>query len=308
MINIKIIGTGSYLPENIVTNEELAKTSPIDPQWVKENLGISQRHFVTTFGTSILATNAGINALQSARISSEEIDLIIVATATPDFLSPSTACLVQKNLKAINAVAYDISAVCSGFLFGILDAAQWIKSGKIQTALIIGADSFSTITDWDSRNASFFGDGAGAVLIQASKEIHLRGYNINSDGTRWDYFTTKIGGKFTFKPKELYDFGCKVIPESITSALYYSNMNKEDITHIIPHQASIKLLTKLCELCEVPISKLRTNMDRVANTAGATIPILIDELNRNKKFNDGDVLLLTAMGSGMTWGSIVYVW
>jgi len=310
-MHVKIIGTGSYLPKTVVTNEELSYKAPINPDWVKENLGIEQRHIVNPAleKTSDLAEKAARKALGEAGIGSEEVNLLIVATSTPDKMSPSTACIVQKKLLAFNTVAFDVNAVCSGFVFALSIAANMLEAGQYKTALVIGADTFSTITNWKHKYCTFFGDGAGAVVLQAiSKEKHILGTMLGSDGTGENFFSTPHGGTFHIEPKELYDFGCSVLPMAVDVALERAGLKVEDIDHVVPHQASKKMLLKLCELMGVPTEKLRTNMDKVSNTAAGTVPILLDELNRSGQFKEGDHLLMVVMGSGMTYGAMVYEW
>jgi 3-oxoacyl-[acyl-carrier-protein] synthase III len=305
----KITGTGSYVPAKIVTNEDIALRVDIDPKWVAENLGIERRRVKAEYETtSDMATTAAIRALGKARVSVDQVDLIIVATATPDKLSPSTACIVQGKLGAKNAVAFDINAVCSGFVFALQMAAQCIELGTYKRALVIGADSFSSITDWKSKTCTFFGDGAGAVVLELGFKKHFLGTVLGSDGGGQDFFATEHAGTFTINGKSLYDAACTVLPAAMKAALEKAQLTAADIDHIIPHQASKKLLLKLCELSGVGIGKLRTNMKDYGNTAAATVPLLLDQLNSAGELRKNDIIMFSVFGSGITWGACLYEW
>jgi len=323
--NVKIIGTGSYVPETIYTNEYLETLLPTSANWIFENLGIKERRIASEHqATSDLAWKAGENAIENAGLTKDDIDLIIVATATPDRLAPSTACIVQDKLKAYNAVAFDIAAVCSGFLFGMSVASQYIASGVYDNVLVIGADTFSKIIDWTRRDAVFFGDGAGAAVISHSNvKGGFLAYRLYSDGRGKYNFTIPAGGSefpathktidermhyFQMNGKAVYDVGTVVLPKAINQVLADTGLSIDDIDLMIPHQPSIRILQKTAEIIGLPFEKVMTNMDKYANTSGGTLPILLDEVNRAGKIKEGDLILFAAVGSGWTYGASIIKW
>jgi len=321
----KIIGTGSYLPTTIYTNEYLSTLVDTNPAWIEENLGIKERRIASPDQTtSDLAVEAAKNALLDSGIDKDDIDLIIVATATPDRQAPSTAAIVQDKLQAYNAVAFDVSAVCSGFLFAMSIAAQYIASGVYKNVLVIGADTFSRITDWTRRDCVFFGDGAGAaILSNANDDEGFLAFKLYSDGRgKWN-FTIPGGGSerptdlntieeklhfFNMNGKAVYETAIKVLPKAINQVLADCNLSLSDIDLMIPHQPSIKILEKTAEILGFPWEKVMTNMDRYANTSGGTIPILLDEVNKSGKIKSGHNILFAAVGSGWTYGAAIIKW
>jgi 3-oxoacyl-[acyl-carrier-protein] synthase-3 len=322
---VSIVGTGSYLPEKVYTNKYLESIVNTNDQWIRENLGIKERRIAAADqATSDLAAQAGLAAIKSAGISVNEIDLIIVATATPDRLAPSTACIVQDKLKAYNAVAFDLAAVCSGFLFGLSTAAQFIASGVYKHVLLIGADTFSRITDWNKRECVYFGDGAGAaVLTHTDKNAGFLAFKLYSDGRGKINFTVPGGGSenpltkqniennlqyFQMNGHEVYNTAIKVIPLAIWDVLKDANLSIKDIDFMIPHQPSIRILRETARLIGLPFEKVMTNMDRYANTSGGTIPILLDEMNKSRKIKKDNIILFAALGSGWTWGAAIIKW
>jgi len=323
--NVTIIGTGSYCPENIYTNEYLESIVDTNDEWVFKNLGIKERRIANDEeATSDLCSKAGEQAIENAGLTVEDIDLIIVATATPDRLAPSTACFVQDKLRAYNAVAFDISAVCSGFLYAMSIASQFIACHVYNNVLIIGGDTFSKITDWTRRDCVFFGDGAGAaVLSHSNNEDGFLAFRLYSDGRGKYNFTVPAGGSenpadnitvdqrmhyFQMNGREVYNTGIKVLPNAINKVLEDTQLKIEDIDYMVPHQPSIRILEETAKIIGLPFEKVMTNMDRFANTSGGTIPILMDELNKVGKLKKGDIILFAAVGSGWTWGASIMKW
>ena len=323
--NVKIIGTGYYVPEKIYTNKYIATIVDTNEQWIEKNLGIKERRIAATNeATSDLAWKAGKVAIEDAELTVDDIDLIIVATSTPDRLVPSTACFVQDKLKAYNAAAFDIAAVCSGFLFSMSVASQYIASGVYQNVLVIGADTFSKITDWERRDAVYFGDGAGAAVVShANVNEGFLACRLYSDGRGKYNFTVPAGGSempscintvkkrlhfFQMNGRAVYDTGTKVLPKAINQVLSDTGLCVKDIDYLIPHQPSIGILKKTAEIIELPFEKVMTNMDRYANTSGGTIPILLDELKKSKMLTKGDIILFAAVGSGWTYGASIIKW
>lgn len=323
--NVKIVGTGSYTPSKIFTNEYLSEIIATNPKWIEENLGIKERRVAQDNEfTSDLASNAAVKAIENAGVDKNDIDLIIVATATPDRLAPSTASIVQDKIQAYNSVAFDISAVCSGFLYAMSVASQFIAAGVYDNVLVIGADTFSKITDWTRRDAVFFGDGAGAaVLSHASKDEGFLAFRLYTNGRgKWN-FTIPAGGSempaskktikeklhyFQMNGKAVYEAATEVLPKAINQVLNDSGLNITDIDLMVPHQPSIKILQKTAEIIGLPFEKVMTNMDKYANTSGGTIPILLDELNRSGKIKKGNLILFAAVGSGWTYGAAILKW
>ncbi|MDC0098004.1 ketoacyl-ACP synthase III [Flavobacteriaceae bacterium] len=323
MINAYIKGTGSYAPKNVVKNDFFESVGSSD-KWIYENLGIKERRISTGETTSDLAYQAGLIAIQDAGLQVEDIDLIIIATATPDRLAPSCACFVQEKLKASNAVAFDISAVCSGALFATATAVQYIKSGMYKNALVIGADTFSTITDWNRRDAVFFGDGAGAlVLSHTTQDKGFQDFILKTDGTGKEHFTIPAGGSekpasndtlssgehyFKMNGSQVYKTAIDVVPKCIDEILSKNNCSIDQIKYLLPHQPSIRILQEVARRVGLPFEKVKTNMDRYANTSGGTIPIILDETLKENTFETGDLLLFAAVGAGWTWGTALYKW
>jgi 3-oxoacyl-[acyl-carrier-protein] synthase-3 len=290
-----------------------------------ENVGIRERRIASPDQcTSDLAAAAGLRAIESAGLTKDDIDLIIVATATPDRLAPSTAAIVQDKIKAYNAVAFDIAAVCSGFLFGMSVASQFIASGVYDNILVIGADTFSRIIDWRRRDCVFFGDGAGAAVITHAKiNEGFLAFRLYTDGRGRKHFTIPAGGSempasketvenglhyFVMNGKEVYETGTKVLSKAILQVLDDTGLKISDVDLMIPHQPSIKVLQKTAEMIGLPFEKVMTNMDKYANTSGGTIPILLDEMNSAGRLKKGDTILFAAVGSGWTYGASILKW
>ena len=320
---VKIIGTGSYVPENVITNEYLENKIDTNSKWIYENLGIEERRICDkNQTTSDIAYLAAKNALDNAQIKSSEIDLIILATATPDRKAPSTAAIVQHKLNAFNAAAFDVAAVCSGFLYAISIANQYIATGTYKNVLIIGVDTFSKITDWTKRDAVFFGDGAGAAILSNSISDGFLSTRIYTDTSNNMFgFTIPGGGSeiplnennlqqqyFQMNGRSVYDTAIVALPKAINQVLQDANLSIEDIDYMIPHQPSIRILQKTAELVGLPWEKVMTNMNKYANTSGGTVPILLDEINRSGILKPGKNILFAAVGSGWTYGASILKW
>jgi 3-oxoacyl-[acyl-carrier-protein] synthase-3 len=322
---VKILGTGSYLPEKIFTNSYLETIIPTQDQWIQENLGIKERRIAADKeATSDLALHAAERAIENSGLTKEDIDLIIVATATPDRLAPSTAAIVQDKLQAYNAVAFDIAAVCSGFLYGMSVASQFISSGVYDNVLVIGADTFSRITDWTRRDAVFFGDGAGAAILTATNgDEGFIAFRLYTDGRGKSNFTIPAGGSemplsqkvldnhlqfFQMNGRAVYETGTKVLPKAIFQVLEDTGLSIDDIDLMIPHQPSIKILQKTAQIIGLPFEKVFINMEKYANTSGGTIPIALDEAIKAGRVKKGSNILFAAVGSGWTYGASIIKW
>jgi len=323
MRNVFIKGTGSYAPANVLKNSFFEKIGSSD-EWIFSHLGIRERHISTGETTSDLGYQAGLRAVENAGLTMDDIDLLIVATATPDRQAPSCACFIQEKLGAFNTVAFDVAAVCSGALFTISVGVQFIKSGMYNNVLVIGADTFSTITDWERRDSVFFGDGAGAMVLSATDEDKgFIDFILHSDGRGKDHFNIPAGGSeypasqetvtkrqhfFQMNGPEVYKTAIDVLPKCINEILTKNKLTIDDIAFMLPHQPSIIILKEIAQRVGLPFEKVKTNMDRYANTSGGTIPILLDEVHRNNEFKTGDKLLFAAVGAGWTWGTALYKW
>jgi len=310
--SVGIKSTGSYLPARILTNEEVVESLPTSPQWIVDTLGIRERHIAEPEEyTSDLAASAGLAAIAAAELEPNEIDLIVVATSTPDRKAPSSACIAQAKMGIANCCpAFDVAAVCSGFLYGITIAGQFIQNGTYEHVLVIGADTFSKITDWNHRNCVFFGDGAGAVVLERNvRENGLFSSILRADGEGMNHFTVHPGeAYFTMNGKAVYETATTILPECIRQILCMNRLRLEDVSMIIPHQASARVLKRSAEVLNVPFSQMHTNLESCGNTAGASVPLVLDQANRRGLIRKGDLILLAAIGAGWTWGASLYRW
>lgn len=322
--NVKIVGTGSYLPETVITNHDIALAVPTSNDWIEAHVGVRERRVVTTELTSDLAAQAALKALEAASLAADDIDLIIVATSTPDRLAPSTACIVQDKIGAYNAVSFDLAAVCSGFLFAYSTAAQFISNGIYQNVLVIGADTFSKITDWNRRDCIFFGDGAGAVVLSKNEQDNgLLHFRLFSDGRGKFNFTIPGGGSenpvsqecvdqglryFQMDGKAVFQTAITKLPEAIKSVLADAQLTVHDVDLLLPHQPNINILRETAARLDLPFEKVMINLDKYGNTSGGTIPIILDETFKAGRIASGDHLLFAAVGSGWTWGAAIMKW
>ncbi len=318
-IHSKISATGSYLPKKILTNLELAKTVETSDEWIMDRTGIKQRHIAAEGEvTSDLASNAALKALEQAGIKAEEIELIILATTTPDLTFPATATTVQAKIGAKNAFAFDIQAVCSGFVFAIATADNFIKSGQVKNALVIGADTLSRIVDWSDRNTCvLFGDGAGAVLLQATTEENrgIISSDLHSDGTLNDILKTSGGpasnqktGFIEMSGKEVFKHAVEKMSKSVLSVLSKAGLSIKDIDLLVPHQANARILNAVATRLELSEEQVIITVQNHANTSAASIPLALDCANSIGKIKKGDLVVLEALGGGLTWGSIALRW
>ena len=299
--NIGIIGIGSYVPKKILTNEDIDLLgNDTNSDWTKEKLGIEERRIVEDEVPSDLAYHAAVSAIKDAGITKDDIDLIIVATSSPDRISPSTAIIMAKRLD-VKKPAFDINAVCTGFVYGLQMASSLISTKQYKNILLIGADAYSRITDWKRRDCVFFGDGAGAVIL-SEVESGWISTDLYGDANGKEAFTCHHSGKFQMDGKAVYDFGTNVLPSTIKSSLEKLNIPKEDVNWIVPHQPGHRVLLKTAEILDFPVHKIVFNMTKFANTAGASIPMALDNLYKNNKIKNGDIIVMPAIGSGWTYG------
>ncbi|MBU3101406.1 MULTISPECIES: beta-ketoacyl-ACP synthase III [Clostridium] len=323
MNEVQIIGTGSYAPLNIMTNHELSKIVDTSDEWIVSMTGIKQRHISTGENTSDLATKAATEALVDANIKAEDIDLIIVASTSPDQFVPATACIVQGNIGAVNAMAFDISAACTGFIFALNIAMQFLKTGQRKRALIIGADVLSKIVDWTDRNTCIlFGDGAGAAVLEAGSVRGIISVNSASEGQKGKFLTcptvdvknTYTKGNENFKAtismdgKEIFKFAVKTIASSISRILNENNYTLDDIKYVVCHQANFRIIEFVVRKLKADKDKFFVNLDKYGNTSAASIAIAMDEMNKENLLTAGDKIILVGFGGGLTYGASLIEW
>lgn len=315
MIYSRIAGTGSYLPEKVLTNHDLEKMVDTSDQWITERTGIKKRHIVADDETTTdLAYQAAIKAIEAAGISNSDIDLIIVATTTPTRIFPSTASLLQEKLGISNCPAFDIQAVCTGFVYGLTIADKFIKAGGIKNVLVIGAESFSRIVDWTDRNTCvLFGDGAGAVILQASEEPGILSTHIHSDGQFNQLLHVPTGpgsanlaeeaAYVDMQGNEVFKVAVKTLSGIVDETLDANNMDKQDIDWLIPHQANIRIIAATARKLNMSMDHVVVTVDEHGNTSAASIPLALDVAVRDGRIKRGETLLFEAFGGGFTWGS-----
>ncbi len=323
---VSIIGTGSYVPERVLTNRELEKMVETSDEWIRTRTGISERRIAgPDEATSDMSTKAALAAMQQAEVAPEEIDLIVVATVTPDMFFPATACWVQKKIGAIHAACFDVSAACSGFLYAMEIAQQFISTHVYNTVLIIGADKLSSIVNWSDRNTCvLFGDGAGAAILRNRADSHgVIATHMGSDGEFTDILFMPGGGsRFPTTPENIHQnlntikmLGKETYKQAVTAmsnaadrALEAAGLKYDDIACVIPHQANMRIIEAIAHRMNLPIEKFYVNLEKYGNTSAAAVAIALDEAHRTGRFRIGDYILLVVFGGGLTWASSVIQW
>lgn len=319
MKNAKMIGFGLYTPKNLVENERLQEFLETSDEWIRTRTGIERRYISLDENTSDLAVEASKKALNQAGLSAEDIDLIILATVTPDNFTPSTACIVQDKLGAKNAWAFDINAACTGFIYALKLGRSLIRSGEAKNALIIGAETLSKALNWEDRGSCvLFGDGAGAtVLTSTVEDCGIKCVNVKSDGSKGDSLVIQglpLNSPFkdgrevsenyiNMNGREIFKFATKVMEESIVEILEKENIKIEDIDAIIPHQANLRIIDYVVKRLGIPREKFITNLQNYGNTSGASIPIALCESINEGNLKKGDNIIMVGFGGGLTWGA-----
>jgi len=323
--NVKIIGTGSYLPKKVLTNEDLEKMVDTNNEWIITRTGISERHIAEdNEATSDVAAKAALKALKDANIKPEEIDLIVVATNSPDMVFPATACLVQNKIKAVNAATFDLQAGCTSSVYALVTAWQYIATGFYDNALIIGAEALSKLVDWTDRNTCvLFGDGAGAAVLKAGQEKGILSGCLRGDGSNDDLIMLPAGLSrnpashetvekkmhyVKMKGNEVFKLAVKHMKRVTIKTLDKCNLSVEDIDCFIPHQANIRIISALTRVLKIKEDKVFVNLEKYGNTSAASVMIALDEAVKEGKIKNGDIVLITSFGSGLTYGSIVLKW
>ena len=313
----RIAGTGSYLPDNIVTNADLEKLVDTTDAWITERTGIRQRHLALPGQTTgDLAFEASKRALEAAGVAAHEIDLLVVGTTTPDVIFPSTACLLQNRLGANGCPAFDVNAACTGFVYALGVANNFIRAGAAKTALVVGAETLSRMIDWTDRGTCvLFGDGAGAVVLKASEEAGVVSTHLHADGAYERMLHNPVGVSrgFTDEPNhgvrvkmignEVFKVAVKTLDAVVEETLTANGIEKSDIDWLIPHQANLRIITATAKRLSMPMERVIVTVDRHGNTSAASVPMALDEAVRSGRIKRGELLLLEAFGGGFTWGS-----
>jgi 3-oxoacyl-[acyl-carrier-protein] synthase-3 len=314
----KITGTGSYLPEKIVTNADLEEMVDTTDEWITDRTGIKKRHIVDGETTCDLAEQASIEAIRAAGIQNSDIDLIIVATTTPDRIFPSTACLLQDRLDIHGCAAFDVQAVCTGFVYALGIADMFVTSGKAKHALVIGAETLSNIIDWSDRGTCvLFGDGAGAVVLSASDAPGILSTHMHADGQYKELLTVPAGisenpevlkhgqAFMQMKGNEVFKVAVNTLGRIVDETLYANNMQKSDIDWLVPHQANIRIIKATAKKLDMPMERVVVTVQEHGNTSAASVPMALDIAVKDSRITHGQTVLLEAFGGGFTWGSVL---
>lgn len=316
-----ITGYGSFVPRKVLTNDELSKMVDTSDEWITQRTGIKNRHISSDEETTAyLATEAARRALKESGVKAEELDIIIVATVTPEMVFPSTACFVQKELGATNAFAFDLEAACSGFVYGLAIVEQFFENGNMNNALVIGAETLTKITNWDDRRSCIlFGDGAGAVVVERCEDGRGIFYStMSSNGARWKALNCQAYGSrnpvnkeladptmkyMEIRGREVYYHAIRRIVECIEDCLEECEVGIEDVAMVISHQMNARIIESVAKRLKIPQEKMYMNIEEFGNTSAASIPIAFDECIRNGKIKRGDIVIFVAFGAGLTWGA-----
>ncbi len=315
----RIIGTGSYLPEKVLTNKDLAASIETSDEWIQQRTGIRERHVAAEHeSASDLALQASRRALEMAGIPAEKLDLIIVATTTPDMVFPGTACILQAKLGIKDMPAFDVQAVCSGFVYALATADQFMRSGQYEHILVVGAEVYSRILDWEDRGTCvLFGDGAGAVVLKRSSEPGILATRLHADGSHAGILSVPgsvSGGKIRGRPLlqmeggAVFKFAVKVLEEVALETLSAAGLQKTDIDWLIPHQANIRIIQSTAKKLGMSMERVIVTVDRHANTSAASVPLALDEAVRDGRIRPGHHVMLEGVGGGFTWGAVLLKW
>lgn len=314
----RIAGTGSYLPEKVLTNADLEKMVDTNDEWIVSRSGIRERHIAADGETtSDMGVHAATRALEAAGLAAADVELIIVGTTTPDFIFPSTACLIQDRLGANGCAAFDVNAACSGFIFALSVADKFIRSGSVKNALVIGTESLTRMLDWTDRSTCvLFGDGAGAVVLQADAEAGILSTHLHADGGKRQLLHCPVGVSSGFKTdevnagvkvlmagSEVFKHAVKALDSVVDEALAANGLDKSDLDWLIPHQANLRIIEATAKRLQMSMDNVIVTVDRTGNTSSGSVPLALDEAVRTGKVKRGQLLLLEAFGGGFTWGS-----
>jgi 3-oxoacyl-[acyl-carrier-protein] synthase-3 len=314
----RIAGTGSYLPEKVLTNDDLSKIVETSDEWIATRTGIRQRHVAAEGETTgDLAYHAAVRALEAAGVEASELDLIVLGTTTPDIIFPSTACLVQHRLGANGCPAFDVNAACSGFVYALSVADKFIQSGTVKTALVIGAETLTRMLDWTDRSTCvLFGDGAGAVVLKADSQAGILSTHLHADGGKKELLYNPVGVSVGFKPEEhnvgvkvmmtgndVFKHAVKALDAVVEETLEANGLDRSEIDWLIPHQANLRIIELTARRLEMPMERVIVTVDKHGNTSSGSVPLALDESVRSGRVQRGQLVLLEAFGGGFTWGS-----
>src|SRR5690349_4425436 len=316
----RIAGTGSYLPEKVLTNDDLAKFVDTSDEWIASRTGIRERHVAAEGETTgDLAYHASLRALEAAGVDASELDLIVLGTTTPDIIFPSTACLLQHRLGANGCPAFDVNAACSGFVYALSIADQFIRSGMVKNALVVGAETLTRMIDWSDRGTCvLFGDGAGAVVLKADSEAGIISTHLHADGGKkellynpkgvsvgFDTSLPNAGVKVLMAGSDVFKYAVKALDSVVDETLKANQLDKHDLDWLIPHQANLRIIEATAKRLDMPMERVIITVDKHGNTSAGSVPLALDEAVRSGKVQRGQMLLLEAFGGGFTWGSVL---
>jgi 3-oxoacyl-[acyl-carrier-protein] synthase-3 len=314
----RIAGTGSFLPEKVLTNEDLSKIVDTSDEWIRTRTGIRERHIAAEGeNSSDLGYQAALRALEAAGVAPADIDMIVVGTTTPDIVFPSTACLIQARLGAEGCMALDVNAACSGFIYALTVADKFIRTGDAKTVLVIGAETLTRITDWTDRTTCvLFGDGAGAVVLKADSETGILSTHLHADGSKKELLWNPVGisagfnadevnngSRILMKGNDVFKYAVKALDAVVDEALNANQLDKSDLHWLVPHQANLRIIEATARRLDMSMDQVVVTVDRHGNTSSASVPLALDEAVRDGRIQRGQLLLLEAFGGGFTWGS-----
>jgi 3-oxoacyl-[acyl-carrier-protein] synthase III len=314
----RIAGTGSYLPDKVLTNDDLSKFVDTSDEWIAARTGIRERHVAAEGETTgDLAYHASVRALEAAGVTASELDLIVLGTTTPDLIFPSTACLLQHRLGANGCPAFDVNAACSGFVYALTVADKFIRSGAARTVLVVGAETLTRMVDWKDRTTCvLFGDGAGAVVLKADTETGILSTHMHADGSKKELLWNPVGVSVGFKPGEdnagvrihmsgndVFKHAVKALDSVVEEALEANGLDRHDIDWLIPHQANLRIIEATAKRLDMPMDRVVVTVDKHGNTSSGSVPLALDEAVRSGRVQRGQLVLLEAFGGGFTWGS-----
>ncbi len=316
----RIAGTGSYLPEKVLTNDDLSRFVDTSDEWIRSRTGIRERHVAADGQTTgDLGVEAARRALEAAGVDPGDLDLIVVGTTTPDLVFPSTACLIQARLGALGCTAFDVNAACSGFIYALSVADKFIRSGDARTALVIGSETLTRMVDWSERTTCvLFGDGAGAVVLKADRETGILGTHLHADGSKKELLWNPVGVSVGFKPGEpnagvrinmsgndVFKYAVKALDGVVDETLAAHGLAKHDLDWLIPHQANLRIIEATAKRLDMPMEQVVVTVDKHGNTSSGSVPLALDTALRDGRVQRGQLLLLEAFGGGFTWGSVL---
>lgn len=314
----RIAGTGSYLPEKVLTNADLEKMVDTDDQWIRDRTGIQERHIAAEGETtSQMGFIAAQRAMEAAGVTAADLDLIILGTTTPDFIFPSSACLIQEKLGALGIPAFDVNAACSGFVFALGIADKFIKSGSVKTALVVGSETLTRMVDWtDRKTCVLFGDGAGAVVLKADAETGILSTHLHADGSKKHLLHNPVGVSAGFKLDEpnagvrvmmagndVFKYAVKALDSVVEETLLANGIDKSELDWLIPHQANLRIIEATAKRLQMPMDRVIVTVDKHGNTSSGSVPLALDAAVRSGRVQRGQLVLLEAFGGGFTWGS-----